>query len=196
MATRQFSEDDLLAYVRGAARPDLSDRIEAAMAAEPALKAEIALMRGLGPALRGEDAGPDATAFGWRRLEAAIRREPSGRADAAAPRRMAMWRAAAALLAVVGLGQAVYIAAQWTGGEAPAYRTASEPAARHVLGVGFAPDATAAAIAELLTSVEARIVDGPGAIGLYRLGFASAEARDAARARLEASPLIDLVADE
>ncbi len=196
MADRPFSEDDLLAHVRGAAEPALSERIEAATAADPALKAEIALMRGLGPALRGEDAGPDASEFGWRRLEAAIRREQPARGAAIAPRRMGMWRAAAVLLGVVGLGQAVYIGSTLSTGEAPAFRTASDPAARHVLGVAFAPDATAAAVGELLRSLEARIVDGPGAIGLYRLDFASEDARAAARARLEASPLIDLVADE
>ena len=196
MAGAPFSEDDLLNYVRGAASPELSGRIEAMTARDPALKAEIALMRGLGPALRDGETGQPPNEFGWRRIEAAIRREGAGRRPAPSRRQVVAWRVAAAFLGIAVLGQAGYITSLPTTVEAPIYRTASGATEEYVLGVAFAPDATAAAIADLLRDTGASVIDGPSAIGLYRVAFTSQEALRDGQMQFGTSPLIDLVAEE
>ena len=195
MAGGPFSEDDLLDYVRGVASPELAGRIEALTARDPAFKAEIALMRGLRPALQAGDAGPP-TEFGWRRLEAAIRRDGAQGRRAPSPRQAVIWRAAAAFLGIAVLGQAIYITSLPTTGEAPLYRTASDAAEEYVLGIAFAAGATAAEISDLLREAKASVIDGPSALGLYRVAFDSAEALHDGQARFQASPVIDLVAEE
>jgi anti-sigma-K factor RskA len=194
--SRPFTEDALLDFVRGSGSADLSRGIEAAMADDPSLRAEVALMRGLGPALKAETGYEAPVAFGWRRLQADIAREttasPAPRRDT---RRVVFWRAAAAVLAVAALGEAAYIATRMATPDAT-YRTASDPAGTAVLGIVLAPDAKAADVEALLKRTRGRLVDGPGALGLYRVAFASREDRMAGRALFEASPLIDLVAEE
>jgi anti-sigma factor RsiW len=196
MADHPFTEDDLLAYVRGAASAELSARIEALAQTSDAFRAEIALMHGLGPALRATDQGQPPNELGWRRLEGAIKRGNDASRRTPAPGRLAMLRAAAVFLGFVVLGQGVYIAAFAPSPEAPAFRTASTGAQAHVLAVAFAADARADGIERLLREAEAQIVGGPSAIGLYRLAFTSEAAMSDARAALAASPLLDLIADE
>ena len=197
MAGEPFSEDELLDYVRGAAPPGLAERIEAMMARDRGLSADVALMRGLKPALEEADRADvrqPPGELGWRRLEKAIGQDEAGRSPPSR-RQMTVWRIAAAFLGIAVLGQAGYIAVTSTAVDRVAYRTASEAVAEHVLGIGFAPGATAAEIAALLQDANARVIDGPSALGLYRVAFPSQEALKAAEARFRASPLVDLVAE-
>ncbi|KIT15066.1 hypothetical protein [Jannaschia aquimarina] len=185
-----LNEDDLLAYARGDATPDEAARIEAAAARDPALKAELALMAGLKGALAASTDRPDARAFGWKRLEAEIGRAP---AETQAAPRGRIWQLAAVFLGAIVLVQGSYIA---LGPDAPLYRTVSEETDGATLGIAFAPGAAAADIEALLRETGARIVDGPSAIGLYRIAFEDEVARTEARAALEASALVELVAEE
>lgn len=186
-----LSEEMLLAHLRGEAGPEDAARIEAAAADDPALRAELALMGGLKGALATASDGPDTREFGWRRLEKEL-----SRSSRPAPRRTQLWRIAAVFLGALVLGQGAYIALTQGPNNAPVFRTVSEDAADFGLGVGFVATAPMGDVQTLLRESGARIVDGPGALGLYRLAFESAEAREAARAMLAASPLVDLVAEE
>ena len=58
--------------------------------------------------------------------------------------------------------------------------------ADRVLQVTFRPDATEASIRALLLDVAAVLVDGPSAIGVYRIAFATPEARGAGLEALRA----------
>ncbi|CTQ48576.1 hypothetical protein [Jannaschia donghaensis] len=198
MTTRTdgLDEDALRAHLRGDATPEETTRIESAAAGDPALRAELALMGGLKDALASATDGPDAREFGWRRLEAEILKN-SATVPAAPARRAHLWRVAALFLGALVLGQGTYIALAPGTGDTPSFRTVSEDAAIPFgLAVGFAASAEMGAVQTLLDELEARIVDGPGAIGLYRLAFETAAARDTARQTLAASPLVDLLAEE
>ena len=200
----RFEEEALLAYAQGAAGAELRARIEAAMAEDEALRAEVALMRGLKPALAGADAGNAPGEFGWKRLEAEIRRETAAAAPPARFGGAALWRVAAMLLLCVALGQAGWIVSQRqdaagglrTATDPGAHAPALAPAAVHVLGVAFAADAPSGAVSALLRAHRGRIVDGPGAVGLYRVAFRTEAARASARAAFESSALVELVAEE
>lgn len=198
MTTRPdgLDEEALFAYVSDKATPDETARIEAAAADSPALRAELAVMGELKGALATASDGPDTREFGWRRLEAEIAK---GGATAPPPRaaRNHLWRIAALLLGAIVLGQGTYIALAPGAGDAPTFRTVSEEStAAFGLAVGFTASAEMGAVQTMLGELGARIVDGPGAIGLYRLAFETEAARDAARTALAASPLVDLVAED
>lgn len=186
-----LSEDALLDHLRGEGTPEEAARIEAAARTDPALRAELALMGGLRGALTASTDGPDTREFGWRRLEAEI-----ARTAAPAGGRTGLWRAAAVVLGALVLGQGAYIAlAPGTGGDA-LYRTVSEEGTGFGLGVAFVPRAPAGEIEALLRDAGARVVDGPTAIGFWRLAFEAEADRETGRAVLEASPLVAIVAEE
>ncbi|MEM7488051.1 MAG: hypothetical protein AAF390_02895 [Pseudomonadota bacterium] len=187
-----LSEDELLAHLRGETTPEHAARIDAAAAEDPALRAELALMGGLKGALVTSTDGPDAREFGWRRLEAEIGKTQRARP----PAQTNLWRAAAVFLGALVLGQGAYIALAPGTGPEPVFRTVSETPVPFGLGVAFVPSAEIGEVQALLRETGARIVDGPGAIGLYRLAFETAAARDAARDTLDGSPLVELVAEE
>jgi hypothetical protein len=192
-----YSEDELLAYIRGDAAPELFQRIEDAKAQDATLRAEIAAMRGIREALRTEDAGNPPGEFAWRKLETQIKREMQSTQKQSRPSgTMTLWKAAAVFLAVAVLGQGAYIATIGTGSDEPLFPTATKVEEKYVLALGFAQGAEISQITGLLQQVNARIVDGPGASGLYRVSFASENAREEARGVLETSALIELVAVE
>jgi anti-sigma factor RsiW len=105
--------------------------------------------------------------------------------DLAPPVRGAAIAALLVLLAV----QAGTIGALMRSPQEAEFRTAAgetEIAARPALLVMFAPDAPAAEITALLETIEARIVDGPRAGGVYGLAVAPEADPEAALAALQA----------
>jgi anti-sigma factor RsiW len=105
--------------------------------------------------------------------------------DLAPPVRGAAIAALLVLLAV----QAGTIGALMRSPQEPAFRTAAGDAvtaARPSLLVMFAPEASAAEITALLETIEARIVDGPRAGGIYGLALATEADPEAALAALRA----------
>ncbi|MEM7642853.1 MAG: hypothetical protein AAF366_10020 [Pseudomonadota bacterium] len=190
---RPFSEDELLAFAQGRADSGLAVRIETARADDPGLAAELALMAGLKPALAGAAGAVNPPGeMGWRRLEAAIGQQA---APARAAGSVALWRAAAVVFGLAAIGQGLYFG---TGqdGTAPGYQTASDEIFEHVLAIGLQPDATEAEIRAVLQAANARLVDGPGASGLYRVAFETAAALADGRLQLEAAEIVQLVLEE
>ena len=195
----EFTEEELLSFVQGSAAPDLAARIEEVRGQNRTLEAEIALMTSLKPAMAlstGDMNSPGE--LDWRRLETAIRQETSQAAPQAQPARsgnVIMWQAAAALFAVVAIGQAAYTTLGPSLPE-PGYETALPGSYENVLAISFTANATEAELREVLLSARATLVDGPGASGLYRVAFQSPEALAEGRQILENAPIIDLVLDE
>ncbi|MDE4174868.1 hypothetical protein PXK01_11940 [Phaeobacter sp. PT47_59] len=185
------TDDELLAYLRGETTPEQTAHIEKAASTDDGLRAELALMSGLKPALAAASDGPDARTFGWKKLEAEISRT----AQVAPVPRQGLWRVAAVLLGALVVGQGAYIALA-PSAEAPAYRTVSEDSVAFGLGVGFVATAKIGEVQTLLRETGARIVDGPGSLGIYRLAFETEAARAKARELLQLSPLVDLVAED
>lgn len=194
--TGPFSADDLLAHIRGEAAPELSQRIEAAEAEDSALRAELAVLSGMRQAVKTEETGNPPGAFAWRKLEAEIRRDTGAQDQFRSKGMTTWWKAAAVFLGLAVLGQAAYITSVSIGSDDSGFRTASQSQQAHVMAIGFAAGADIADITRLLRDANAQVIDGPGASGLYRVAFASEEDRETARAALEASGLVELLADE
>ncbi|WP_299029240.1 hypothetical protein [uncultured Sulfitobacter sp.] len=183
-----LNEDTLLAHMRGETDPETAARIDAQAAADPALRAELALMAGLRDALAQ---GDGAAHGGWARLAAEIdQTKPANQTHAP------VWRIAAMFLGAVVLLQGAFLIVGGPTADAPVYRTVSEAPIDATLAVAFEADTTMADIEALLRETGANIADGPSALGLYRLVFDDPNAREAALSTLETSPFVALVAEQ
>lgn len=188
---------ELQDLVRGRLSPEEAARLSAAVDADPDLKAEHRLLQELNKLDTAEHAFPGE--FGWARLSREIDRKPSRNVLRAS---VPAWQAAAAIAIAVVSWQFV-VSPQLAGdGAGPdRYVTATGPGEAVAPGVtariAFVPTATEAAISTLLREVDARIVDGPSAVGLYTVAFDGEEARSAAVERFgETQTVVDVVTAE
>jgi anti-sigma factor RsiW len=177
----------LSAFVDG--RLPAAEAAELARAAETdaGLRAEIALVRALKRAGVADRAGFDRHA-GWKRLETALDQERRGLADRVVRARVPAWGLAAAAAVAAVLGAALHATLTAPHGRSEdGYHLAEGPAAAPwTARVVFAPDAAEADLRAALLAVEAQIVAGPSAIGVYDLSFRSDAARTAGVAALAA----------
>lgn len=189
--TQSFSEDDLRAFVAGDGSASVAAEIEDRMKGDPALRAEIAVMRGL--ARGASDESADFDELGWRRLEKRIKAEQAAQTPVTVPN---FWRIAAVVCGFVVLAQGAFIAVNSGSGAPAQYQTSSGESARFVLAIAFENSARIDEITTILQRQGGTLVGGPGASGLYRVDFGSASARAAAQDVLSGSALVRLVAQE
>lgn len=178
------NDEALVGYVRGRLPEAEAGRISELAAERPELAARIALAAAIAADVDAEAAGPGPGELGWRRIARALDAE-----TAPPPARNRFWGFAAAAAAVVLLWQ---VSALMQGGPEPGYAPVSEQPGNHPgISVAFTPDLTETEMRDLLRSVGAEVVGGPSAVGLWRLGFADAAARDVALARLTRDPRVE-----
>jgi anti-sigma factor RsiW len=203
-ASHPYTDEMIQSFVAGTLDADSVAELERAAATNPALAAELALWRSVRQAGADAAAQRQVDALGWSRIARSIanaapqqsRAANDHGADRALLRKqplwarplIAPWQAAAALvLALVGwqaVMAPVMISKDPSAGAE--YALAGEDrSASFVLRVAFVEVASEADLRQLLREVDARIIDGPSAVGLYDLAFDDAEALTAARQRLE-----------
>ena len=158
--------------VNGSLAPTEAREVEDWLARDPDLQDDAGFLTRLRGMMRAEPLPQTGTEFALARLMRDLPPQLAPETAQPAAQRLARWRApamAAALAAlVVGLGTAALMrpAPQ----EAPIYEQASGDAAELPrLTVTFAPEARLSEVAALLQAQDLVIVDGPGALGLYRL---------------------------
>ncbi len=143
---------------------------EAALEADPGLRAQLAFARQIKAAARSD--APAAPELGWARLNRAIDKEnESLRAGALPGKRFTVWQTAgiAASFAII----CSFATAYFSGGREPdIYLPATAAPADAQAKVVFQPDARVDDINALLTRVNARVIAGPSAIGVYDVQFA------------------------
>ena len=183
-------DEVLVGYVRGRLPEAEAARIAGLAVEHPEVAGRIALARGLAADVDAEAAAPVPGELGWQRIARALDAEARPR-----PARRPLWQLAAAAAAAVLVWQVTTLTL--TRGPEPGYAPVSErPAAGPELLVAFSPALSEADLRALLRSVAAEVVGGPSAVGLWRLGFADAAARDAALARLADDPNVESVQAE
>ena len=204
MSGDERSEQDktalLVSYAAGTAAEQERAEVEAMIATDPDAAARLALARSSKQALEamgeGEQDGWTPGEIGLRRLMRDIDREAERRSLQWADS-VALWRgvAAAAVLALVVMS-AFRIGGEGRGGLG-GYEIASGRTEGLALAqVTFAPSATEAEIRSLLVGAGARIVDGPSALGVYRLAFETDAARDDAVAMMTTARAVENVSAE
>jgi hypothetical protein len=180
-----MSADDISECLLDCAKGRLSEEacaeVEAAARADAAISEELAYYKGLvGAGELGSVHEASPGELGWARLS----RELDGLEGAQdLPERAAndnsrLWKFAAIALGILAIGQ---FSSSFIG--SPAQDTAryvpvTETGAEFVAQIAFAENVSEKAVRDLLVAVEADIVSGPSALGIYRLGFADADARD------------------
>lgn len=159
-------------YLNGTLAAEERAQVEAYLAERPEAAEELALLQRMRSEVRAQQPGGPGE-LGLRRLLKSVRAER---------REPARWRWAAAAAVLVVLVQSGIIAQLYQRDEA--FRPLSGPAAGDLYQIRFHPDATEAALRELLLDADAVIVDGPSASGIYRLRLLGAEEREIRERRL------------
>ena len=178
-------EELLPFYLNGSLTGDEHSRVEAALAGNEGLRQQLEFLRAISGAVRSDDPAFAAPGdLGLARLRREIGRQP-GRSTL---------RSVAALAAAFVLG--VGVMALWPSldraPEDATYEQAGGPVAKGALIVAFRPGATAEQISTLLLSVDGVIVDGPSAIGLYRVDLPEgADAGSVVRRLLAAGEIVE-----
>lgn len=175
-------------WINGSLSADEAAKVAAAVAADPALAAEAAFLRDLHQRMQADAPGYSPGEIGLARLKRSI-------AARHAPRWVSLATAAAVALIAAGLG----FAAQTLLRPAPVeYIQASGGEDGAALLVSFQPNAQAQAIAQALLAEGLTILDGPSAMGLYRLAALDAPGADLAalaerlQARADLFEMVDL----
>jgi len=214
-ASHPYTDEIIKSFVAGTLDADSAAELERAAAANPKLAAELALWRAVRQAGEDVSARQQIDELGWSRIARSIadvapqqrRASNDHSSDPTASRKqplwaralIAPWQAAAALaLALVGWQAAVTPLLVSTDPSAGAeYALAgADRSASFVLRVAFVEVASEADLRQLLRDVDARIIDGPSAVGLYDLAFDDAKAMAAARARFaEERDLVSEIAE-
>ncbi|MFV1878023.1 hypothetical protein [Nioella sp.] len=175
--------------------------VDAALAEDADLRAELAALTAIRATMRAEEVASPGE-FGLARLMRDVDAEARVAAPVAANdnvvplSRLRIWQVAAAVVLAVGIG---FNLPQIGPGSAPMERAESEPAGFTLASGGaaadftvvFAPDATEAELRALLLEAGLEIVSGPSALGIYGLGLIDAEMSDAAFAALSASAIVE-----
>ncbi len=153
-------------YVNGTLRGDERASVEAALDDDARLRDEAAALGHIRQSMRDIDMGHTPGEFGLARLMRDIDRAAPARQPAVRrPSALLPWglaAAAAIALVAVGLGRFGFQ-------ESAPYTQASGGADETFLTLAFQPEASQAQVSDLLLEYGLVIVDGPSAIGLYRV---------------------------
>lgn len=190
--------EELLPFAaNGTLDPEERAELDAALAADARLAAELKFVEALRDEVRAREVTASPGELGLARLRRAIATEAPAAPVAA---RANWWKvaavAASALLAVqsaavlVAPGDVVRLAGGG-GVEAP-----MDSGAGPVLTVAFRADATEAALRQALVAAGVTIVDGPSALGLYRVAPLPGVDAAAAEAALRAAAPVEDVRPE
>lgn len=182
------NSDRLQRFVHGALPDQDKADLEAELAENADLRAELALVRAVNTTLRDQGPPEGVRAQGWDRLAQSIDAEPSA-VPANDNRRYS-------LLQVAGVAAAAVLAWQFVAApilfdaQEPLFTTASVQGDGPTLRVAFETGADMSAITMLLRDAGGALVDGPSAIGLYTVGFPDSESRDAAQTLFDENPAL------
>lgn len=167
-------------YLNGTLSAPDAARVKLALADSADLQAELEILRRVRSAVREDIAGNSPGEIGLARLKREI---------AAEPRSAARKPSYAALAAAFAMGAVISALIATAALRAPdeTYRQAGGGAAPMSLVVAFRAGATVEQISDLLLANDAVIIDGPSAIGLYRLSVPEGTDLDATVAGLMAA---------
>lgn len=171
----RYSDETLRDYVKGRLPAADATALDAAAAADPRLAAEIALVRGIVKTCEADAGRAPSSELGWKRLSRAIDNESSK--PSIVPKQFSRWQVAAVAAIAVAVWSAVAGPLMSRNAEPDeGYVMASErPAYPYSAQATFIPTVQESAIRDALRSVDAEIVEGPSALGVYVLAFKDAE---------------------
>lgn len=178
-------------YVNGTLKGAERQSVEQALRDDPALQNELDYLKGLRAEVKAQDFGTPPGELGLKRLQRSIaaeklKNDPIARARSKITREQNNWWKVAAIAAcLLILLQAVFL---FQPDYNPDLSAAGGPnisaSTSYMIDVTFAPTAQEQNIRDLLLSLDAVIVDGPSALGVYTLSVP--KEREAAIEKLRA----------
>jgi len=173
-------------YLNGTLSDEERAQVEAFLRESPDAEPQLQMWRAVQLQVRSQSLADSGTELGWRRLRRELKDQRVAPARA--------WRVAAAagVLLLLGLQTAILLR---QGGEryAPLSGTSTLPAESWRVQVRFEGSATMDEINALLLRLDAHVIGGPSALGIYELAVPRATAHgdvDEMRARLGSEPLV------
>ncbi|MGH6947297.1 MAG: anti-sigma factor family protein [Kiloniellales bacterium] len=161
---RDFEVEQMLPwYVNGTLTADERETVEAYLAQVPEARDEVAFLRRLRDEVKAKQPVTTPGEFGLKRLQRQVEQERAARWRGAG-----LWRAAAIAAALVILVQGAVLFQTWRNG-GDFIVAGTDDASAVVLQMTFDPQATEAEIRQVLQTVDAHLVSGPGALGVYRV---------------------------
>jgi anti-sigma factor RsiW len=177
-------------YLNGTLSQTERAQVEALLRESPETEAELQMWRAVQRDARAQTMEQPGVDFGWQRLRRDLKREQRRGSQR-------IWRlaAAASVLMIVGLQTTILMRSESGTRYEPLSGALSIPANAWRVQVRFAESATIADINALLLRLDARVISGPSALGLFELALPREAAADAQalRARLAAEPLMEQV---
>ncbi|HEU4780227.1 MAG TPA: hypothetical protein VFS58_10135 [Steroidobacteraceae bacterium] len=174
-------------YLNGTLSETERAQVESLLRDSPDAESELQLWRAVQQDARTQSISQPGVDFGWQRLRRDLKREQRRGSQQT-------WRlaAAASVLMIVGLQTAILMRQDSGTRYEPLSGTLAIPANAWRVQVRFAESAAMTDINALLLRLDARVIGGPSALGIYELALPREAAADAQalRARLAAEPLL------
>jgi len=164
---------------------DERDAIEAAVAADPQLQAELEALRSIRTEMQATPAQSTSAEFGLARLMRDIDRETQQQTPVVGSRTQLWKYAAAAAIALLAVQSAFVFMAPEAIVELAG--DGADAADGPTLLVAFSANATEGELRALLLSLDLEIAAGPSALGIYTLVAKDENGRSAALERLQSS---------
>ncbi len=164
--TEQHPTKNLPFFVNGSLQGSERQEVESHLRACDVCRQEVQALQAIRQEVKNGVMGNAPDELGWQRLKKQIRKEKHHTKQQ--PQRVWQAVAAAAVLAVAIQTALVYEHEAVTDG----YQMLGVPDAS--LQISFYPTVTEAQIRKILNDVNARFVDGPGALGIYRIELSDA----------------------
>lgn len=180
------------AFLRGELSESERREVEEHASKNPEIAAEIEFQRNLKVAIQPDQASFEPGELGWAKLSKAIdAADVTSPATISAPKQQ-YWKYAAAILAVLAIGQAGVLGTIATKPKQDAqYLYASEASDNiNIIKLGFSPNVSENTITKLLQKHEASIIAGPSSLGLYDVKFKSDHACKEAMDVFKTTPTI------
>ena len=186
-------DDAILHYLQDRLDAEERKSFEQALAEDPALAAEVDVMRAVREEMSAEPQHEKAEEV-WDRLSAQMDGMGPAANDNFAPWLGVLKYAAVAAIAVAAWH---FTVVPRIGAPQDGFRAASEASAEFFLQVRFVESAPLAEIGDLLGPIGGTITAGPSALGIVQVSFVDAASRDAAREVLAArSAIVDLISND
>ncbi|WP_085909755.1 zf-HC2 domain-containing protein [Kiloniella majae] len=167
-------EELLPFYVNGTLEGEELEVVKKALAEDEVLRDECTFLENMRDEVQNQDLGVSPGEFGLKRLQRDLVKERTTESQKIPQNdnvKSSVWRIAAFAACIMLLVQTAYVVPLWqqnndlvaaSGGNIAHIRGP-------ILSITFVPEAQEENIRELLLAVDARIVDGPSALGVYKL---------------------------
>lgn len=164
-------EELLPFYVNGTLEADEKAKVEQAIKDNPSLKSEIEFLEKLRNEVKVQQTEDSPGELGLKRLQKSLREEKQKEASNTTPGTSGWgWRVASIAACMLLVIQTIVLLPKWQSDDLTA---AGGGQIIHVGGqiisITFVPDAREENIRNLLLTVDANIVDGPSALGVYKI---------------------------